>query len=920
MLKPSVVPVVLNDDSACIGLFTTAQARHRGKRADVSNARPVGGLIVEMDAAPEAGLLLIEKNILGKMPCFPAFSSSIRQIIRTDGATWLAQILDDKSGQWTTTEEYQSAAVTADSFMDTGLVEFLRRAMLCRDDKDLLAKTVASFCRELIEYIQLPTARTLFRTLCKQYQIQSAAEPKSAIAAAFCLTLDAVLDGLTNASSAPKQNKKIAALRTRITKICGMHPDAARSDAFLDVLWREVYGGKTDLLGISNNDKDSTLLRSLVEAAKPKYIVDIGAASGNRQYQIAGLGSDTFFLSLEPDPILRHVARFRMRRADTSKTYFHYLPAIDSKTLSTSLADMSGRGMVFADCVPQSAFGLSPTVEKADERFAALERILSEHTDSIACARVPALMLDRKEYVALRKKLADSKRRIWVQYDTTQTPPKDKRTALKATAVLVADSVSPSLEGLPATFTQVQPDASMQYTFMPAALEQSYMSWPGLTDIAAVPPFNGPVERRGMTLIDTDGKALAKRVRDYLSPDVPDAELPPEMLKNVGRFTGKLTRQKLQARLTFVDSMITPYPFRPFDQRFACLREMRPVFSDPATELHVIASIPDNWMLVATEGDKRIGDSIAGWASPIPCDYDFFAGRSRHFPVMIPESALEGKSVRTSHGGWGHGELRPVVNLSAKAQAAFQRLGHSKVHAKDAGKLWDFCLGVLYTPSYRTANKHAIAAGVPRIPVPGWDGTTPRPGVKKAFAKIADIGTVIRGILNGEPLPHADILAKIAVVHCGTDAVQPAQLTEEQRELRGNWGIASNDKTVREGKGSAHAATAGKELMKAFLDLAEAMSVPADECMVRLGTDCVDIQANEAVWWRGIPSAAWTYMIGGRRVLRKWLSYREYAVVNRTMTVAEMNTFADIARRLVVLELLGIQLDQLWAELVGADS
>jgi hypothetical protein len=67
-----------------------------------------------------------------------------------------------------------------------------------------------------------------------------------------------------------------------------------------------------------------------------------------------------------------------------------------------------------------------------------------------------------------------------------------------------------------------------------------------------------------------------------------------------------------------------------------------------------------------------------------------------------------------------------------------------------------------------------------------------------------------------------------------------------------------------------------------------------------------------------IPGAAWDFTIGGRKVLRKWLSYRDYRVLDRPMTPQEMNQFSDIARRLVVLTLLGIKLDRLWPRLLEA--
>jgi Type ISP C-terminal specificity domain len=49
----------------------------------------------------------------------------------------------------------------------------------------------------------------------------------------------------------------------------------------------------------------------------------------------------------------------------------------------------------------------------------------------------------------------------------------------------------------------------------------------------------------------------------------------------------------------------------------------------------------------------------------------------------------------------------------------------------------------------------------------------------------------------------------------------------------------------------------------------------------------VDVFLNGTTHWRAVPEAAWEYFIGGYQVIKKWLSYREEAVLGRALTKDE---------------------------------
>ncbi len=67
---------------------------------------------------------------------------------------------------------------------------------------------------------------------------------------------------------------------------------------------------------------------------------------------------------------------------------------------------------------------------------------------------------------------------------------------------------------------------------------------------------------------------------------------------------------------------------------------------------------------------------------------------------------------------------------------------------------------------------------------------------------------------------------------------------------------------------------------------------------------------NEDVFWKNVPSKAWEFTVGGYQVLKKWLSYRERAVMSRGLSVEEVREFTNNTRRIVSILLFQPQLDK----------
>ena len=62
-----------------------------------------------------------------------------------------------------------------------------------------------------------------------------------------------------------------------------------------------------------------------------------------------------------------------------------------------------------------------------------------------------------------------------------------------------------------------------------------------------------------------------------------------------------------------------------------------------------------------------------------------------------------------------------------------------------------------------------------------------------------------------------------------------------------------------------------------------------------------------------MPETVWRYTLGGYQVVKKWLSYRERAVLGRALRPDEVATVSVTVRRIAAILLLGPALDANYA-------
>lgn len=217
------------------------------------------------------------------------------------------------------------------------------------------------------------------------------------------------------------------------------------------------------------------------------------------------------------------------------------------------------------------------------------------------------------------------------------------------------------------------------------------------------------------------------------------------------------------------------------------------------------------------------------------------------------------------------------ANLSPAARTYLASLGLPDPDAdqETAELIWYHALAIGYSPAYLTENADGIRQDWPRIPLPNTKETLLNSAaLGRQVAALLDTETHVSGVTDGA---IRDDLKPIAVFR-RLDG-KPANPDAGDLDLTAGWGHA----------GKAGVTMPGKGKLKPSEDLPDT-APPA-----------YDVFLNEHACWRNVPEAVWTYTIGGYQVIKKWLSYREKALLGRGLTPEEVRHVTNTARRLAAL-------------------
>ncbi len=444
---------------------------------------------------------------------------------------------------------------------------------------------------------------------------------------------------------------------------------------------------------------------------------------------------------------------------------------------------------------------------------------------------------------------------------------------------LVADAETPA----DVLYVDLVPQRELGLPFFPTSVGEGYLAWPSLTDYFPV-SFPGVKTSRDEFLVSVDREELDQRINDYFDPLVSHADLVARygtLMTETARYDPIATRETLLKRGR-APNAIVKYAYRPFDVRWLYLEPETKLVDEKRPEYWPHVS-PTNPTLAAQQKPRGAWQSSQVIQS-VGC-LDLIDRGSSNFPQTLVEV--------------GTGSSRP--NLAASIIAYLNRRDLKPDIA------FFHVLACLHAPKYAKDNSDALQMGWPRVPLPS---------TKARLEKSAKLGEELSHLLN----PEVQVPGVSAgVIPAGLSAVgEPykadgSTITAEDLAVTAGWGAiqytSKGSRTVMPGRG-LYFERAFSDVEAVLLeDVAATHGISSQEAKAILGNSTFDIHLSADVMWRNIPKAVWNYRLGGYQVIKKWLSYRDRSVINRSLTVVEVNYVSAMARRIASILLMGSALD-----------
>lgn len=131
--------------------------------------------------------------------------------------------------------------------------------------------------------------------------------------------------------------------------------------------------------------------------------------------------------------------------------------------------------------------------------------------------------------------------------------------------------------------------------------------------------------------------------------------------------------------------------------------------------------------------------------------------------------------------------------------------------------------------------------------------------------------------------------------------------------------MASVASAVMPGQGRAVERNYSTEELGAIERGAADLGMSRDEALAALGETTYDVHLNDHAYWRNVPARVWEHTMGGYRVVKKWLSYREERVLGRGLEVEEAREVGRIVRRITAILLMDPDLDANYRGVTSTD-
>jgi hypothetical protein len=424
-------------------------------------------------------------------------------------------------------------------------------------------------------------------------------------------------------------------------------------------------------------------------------------------------------------------------------------------------------------------------------------------------------------------------------------------------------------------YGSLQPSLDLGLPLTVATVASDYFAWPILAELLPV-SFPGVQTKRDPFLTDIDYTSLKQRIEAYFDPAISNSDFfqkYPEANISTPQYDPTATRDYLKQR-GMLHSNIVQFAFRPFDTRW--------IYWEPETGL--LGRKVEAYWPYAQSGNRAIVTQQRPRNEWFPCQVISRLGCLD----LLDRSAT----------------VFPMAALAQSLEIFLSNLQLTSV------SIFNHIVATLHSPKYREDNIGALRMDWPRVPLPG-DADTLRAS--------AALGETLATLLDPEtPAPGVSIgTLRVGLKIMGLPTRRGGgSLDGDDLKLMARWGsIQSNNgsRIVMPGLGLVTERAYTDEERAALAQEGDTVGLALDEVFALIGDKTYDVHLNADAWWSNVPARVWEYTLGGYQVIKKWLSYREHAVLGRALKPEEVAYVSEMVRRIAAILLMGPRLDDNYA-------
>src|SRR5665648_466746 len=463
-------------------------------------------------------------------------------------------------------------------------------------------------------------------------------------------------------------------------------------------------------------------------------------------------------------------------------------------------------------------------------------------------------------------------------------------------------------------YVEARPTADNRYAFWPTSVAAGYRDWPSITALTRVPPMLGMNENRGAALYASEARELEERMSRYYDSGCPSetlVSLSPGLISDAAGFLAEDVRHRLLRESAFDKASIVRAAFRPLDERWAYVERLGGLWNRVRPDL-VDQAWTGNQFLVCRCKANKAPDGSAFLMLDHLADQHVLSSDGYFIPVWLRQAVGDAQASLLYDAD---ASQAATSNLSSDAENYLDVLG---LPSNDPGvglQFWLHVLAIGYAPFYILENADGMRRDFPRIPLPATrDALFVSAELGRKVAALLDVEEPVDAVTTGSVRHELRPLGVLTSVSGG-------QLDPSAGDLAvtAGWGHAGQGGVTMPGRGRALERPYTEAELAAFREGLSGLGLSYDQLTACLGGACYDVYLNDVAYWRCVPARVWKYTIGGYQVMKKWLSYRERALLGRDLRPDEARYVTEMTRRIAAILLLEPALDANY-ERVKADT